>query len=951
MPQIIKNHLNLSALIFLFCLMYKTTALSQNSIEMRAVFNSGSKLIHIDQTIVYNNTTDKELKTIYLNDWSNSYSTKSTPLAERFADEFKTTFHFAKNEDRGFTAVTAINQGTTELEFERLEDHPDVIKVELGKPLKPGGSYNIHLHYSVQVPNDKFTRYGITNEGDFNLRYWYITPAIYNGKWNYFSNKNLDDAFVPKAKIEMEIEYPENFTLISELNNISTTTQHGKKITVLKGSDRINSKLFLTQKNTFKTIETDFFNIQSNIDEENIKASEVAILTDKVAKFITENLGEYPHEKVLLTQIDYKKAPIYGLNLLPDFIRPFPDTFQYELKILKTTLHNYLENTLLTNPREDQWLLDGLQIYYLMKYIEQNYPDMKILGSLANVWGVRSFHASDLKFNDQYNFLYMHMARSNLDQPLDMPKDSLLKFNKNISNKYKAGVGLKYLDEYINAQIMESSIYQFLKENKLKQTEPKVFEAILKSKTSKDINWFFEDYVQTTKKIDYRIKKVKKGKDSIKVTIQNKRNNSMPISLFSIKDDKIVSKQWIDGFKDTKTITLAKNGIDKLALNYDNNIPEINLRNNWKSLRGFFHNDKPFQFRLFKDAEDPYYNQVFFMPEFEYNFYDGFSPGLKLYNKTLLSKNFLYKISPKYAIKSKQIVGSASVNFITRKANKSNFYTRYGLSGSYFNYAPNLSYGSFTPSVTFKFRNENDFRDNSGRYLMLRYVNISREVDPTGEFKTEGEPNYSVFNARYGEANPNLKHYSSWFTDMQLAKDFGKLSATLEFRSLTESNRQYNLRVFFGTFLYNNTYKSSDFFSYALDRPTDYLFDYNYLGRSEQTGLLSQQLIIAEGGFKSRLKTPFASQWITTMNASTTIWRYIMAYGDVGVVKSHNTSPNFVYDAGIRLNLVEDYFELYLPVYSNLGWEIGQKDFDQSIRFIVTLSPKTLLRLFTRRWY
>ena len=133
--------------------------------------------------------------------------------------------------------------------------------------------------------------------------------------------------------------------------------------------------------------------------------------------------------------------------------------------------------------------------------------------------------------------------------------------------------------------------------------------------------------------------------------------------------------------------------------------------------------------------------------------------------------------------------------------------------------------------------------------------------------------------------------------------------------------------------------------------PTDYLFDYDYLGRSEEQGLLSQQLIIAEGGFKSKLPQPFANQWITTLNTSATLWRYIMVYGDVGIIKNQNFHPKFVYDSGIRLNLVEDYFELYLPIYSNLGWEIGQPNYDQKIRFIVTLSPKTLLGLFTRRWY
>ena len=141
-------------------------------------------------------------------------------------------------------------------------------------------------------------------------------------------------------------------------NEIGDTTT-----TIFKGKDRINSKFSLVKLNDYNTVETDFFNIQSNIDTENLEPAEVAIATDRVAQFITNNLGDYPHEKVLLTWIDYKKDPIYGLNLLPDFIRPFEDTFQYELKLLKTTLKVYLENTLLINPREEQWLLDGIHVY------------------------------------------------------------------------------------------------------------------------------------------------------------------------------------------------------------------------------------------------------------------------------------------------------------------------------------------------------------------------------------------------------------------------------------------------------------------------------------------------------------------------------------------------------------------------------------------------------------
>lgn len=81
------------------------------------------------------------------------------------------------------------------------------------------------------------------------------------------------------------------------------------------------------------------------------------------------------------------------------------------------------------------------------------------------------------------------------------------------------------------------------------------------------------------------------------------------------------------------------------------------------------------------------------------------------------------------------------------------------------------------------------------------------------------------------------------------------------------------------------------------------------------------------------------------------VWNWIEIYSDFGLVKNKYTRPEFIYDSGIRLNLVTDYFELYFPVYSNLGWEISQNKYSEKIRFVITLSPKTLMNLFTRKWF
>ncbi|GGG43581.1 metalloprotease [Bizionia arctica] len=907
--------------------------------------------IKISQTITYFNNTDDTLDVIYLNDWNQSFATKTTPLAKRFEEEYSNEFHFAQNDDRGYSVITSIDQNGNNLEFDRVKDHIDVVRVDLETPLKPKQSYTIHLNYIVQVPSDKFTRYGVSNDGDFNLRYWYMTPAVYNGEWQYSSNKNLDDMFIPPADISLELNVPSTFQITSELNQVDSFQKDSMTTVKLEGKNRVNNKLFLTKEKRFNQIQTDYFTMVSSVDEENLNLIDNMVAIDQISAFLTENLKPYPHEKLLITRIDYKKNPIYGLNLLPDFIRPFPDKFQYELKILKTAVNNYLENILFLNPRKDQWIIDGLQTYYLMKYVEEYYPDMKISGTLSKIWGIKSFHASQLAFNDQYPFLYMHMARENIDQPLLMAKDSLLKFNLNIANKYKAGVGLRYLDYYIDEAVVESSIKEYITEYTFIESNTSDFERILKANSDKDINWFFTDYLQTKKHIDFTISDFEESRDSVKVTIKNKTKANVPISVFVLDKDEVISKTWVADVIDTKTITIPKGTGTRVVLNQDLIIPEFDLRDNTKSLTNSLFN-RPVQFRLLKDIEDPAYNQVFFMPIIEFdNIYDGIVLGIKAYNKTVLKKAFNYKISPQYGTKSNSLTGSISLGYTQYIENTSDLFSiSYGASGSYSSYAEDLFVRKITPGVSMQFRDKSNLRSNKKQYITARYVDIHRDDNPDVT-QDATEPNYSVLDLRYNNINKGLKDYTAWFTDVQFGKDFGKLAFNYEYRKLTENNRQYNLRFFTGIFLYNKSYETSDYFSYALDRPTDYLFDYNYYGRSEDTGLFSQQLIIAEGGFKSKLDTPYANQWISTINGSATIWKYILAYGDIGLLKNHGDKFEFVYDTGIRVSLIPDYFELYFPVYSNLGWEVAQAQYAEKIRFIVTLDLKTLFGLFTRRWY
>ena len=921
---------------------------SQNKNNLNVTLNPETHVLSIKQELIYHNASKDTLTSIYLNDWNNAYSQKNTPLAKRFAEEFNKGLHLAKEKNRGYTTIFELkNKADNSLVWTYL-DSDDLIKVTLANPLLPNQKTALYLEYNTKLPSDKFTGFGRDSNGNYNLKYWYLWPAIYhNHKWELHSNKNLDDGAFSPTDYSIKFKFPKNLKLTSNFKEQLLKEGSTYKEIILEGKSRKECTIILNHKSDYQTFVTEYFTLKTNFKVKGYPEEMKAVSISNVLGFVNTYFKDYPHEFLLVSQFEYNKNPLYGLNQLPTFLQPYPKQFLFEVGLLKTLLNNYLKETIYTNPRKEKWITDAIQSYLMMRFADIYYPDSKLIGKFSNTWLFRSFHFSKMSFNDQYPFLYMLMARKNLDQPLTTSADSLIKFNFKIANKYKAGLGLTYLGNYIGTANVDQSIKDFYNASQLKPINAALFQEILKTTTNKDVNWFFNEYISTNRRIDFKIKETIKTKDSITITLKNKTGTNVPISLTGLKKDSIVSQYWFTDVLDEKKFTIPWNKEDKLVLNYNKVIPEYNQRDNWKSLKGFLSSNKKVNFHFFQDAENPYRNQIFYVPIVDYNLYDGISTGLRLYNKTFLERPFVYDINPAYALKEKAFVGSGKFNYRKYYKNTSLYIANYRIGGSSYHYAPGLRFYSLTPSVIFGFRPK-DLRSNKKEFISIRYINIFRDrVTSLEDDKTD--PDYSVFNLKFIHANNNALNHISYFADFQLASNFSKVSFNFEYRKLFENNRQVNLRLFLGKFIKNNT--NTDFFSYALDRPTDYLFDYNYYGRSENSGLFSQQLVIAEGGFKSKLNNPYANDWMATANVSFNLWKWIELYGDAGFIKNKGNNERFVYDSGIRLNLVTDYFELYFPIYSNNGWEISQPQYDEKIRFIVTISPRTLISLFTRRWY
>lgn len=925
------------AFFCVFCIFFAAKVSAQHESKLKIRIDADEHLVHVEQQLTFYNQTDRSLSEIILSDWNNAYSAKNTPLAKRFSDEFVRSFHFAKDEEHGHTTLHSITSGDTIL-WHRPESQVDLIAVDLKTPILPGEKRIFTLQYTLKLPSAKFTGHGF-HENGYHLRNWFLTPArIEDGEFLKNSHNNLDDISNGHFNVNLEIENPEAFIVTTDLDKVSSR--------IFEGKNRIDFALYLERKSDFLSYRNAFIDVENNLKPEKTDDIQRAIIVDRIVNFVREKLGDYPNRKIVVSQDDYNKNPFYGLNQLPSFLKVFPQDFIYELKFLRTYTNNFLKQSVALDARKDNWIYDAIQVNLMMDYIDTYHSQAKLTGNLSQFRLLKSYNITNLQFNGQYNYFYMLMARKNLDQPLSTPKDQLIKFNEQIASKYYAGITLKFLDSYLGDDIVEKSIREFYKTAKINDVSSADFASILRKNTDRDIDWYFRSMIATNDIMDYKFREVKKDNDSVRFKIKHRTDREIPVPVYGLKKNQVVFKEWITTVDPDSIYVIPRNDADKIVLNYKYELPEYNMRNNWRALKRFNFSHRPVKFVFFKDLEDPYYNQVLYVPTLSYNLYDGLTPGLRFYNKTMLDKRFIFDINPAYSTNTESLAGSASLSFNQNVRNSKLYHVRYAVGGSKSHYAPDAAYFKFTPIVQFRFR-PHDLRDNKKQLLSLRQVVVHR--DPTN-YQIDGDTqDYSVTNLRYVDNRTELTQHYTFFADFQAATNFGKAAVEFQYRKLFENNRMLSLRFYGGSFLYNKT--QSNYFSFSLDRPTDYLFDYNYYGRSESSGFFSQQLILAEGGFKSKLANPFANQWLTTVNTGFTVWNWIEVYGDAGFLKSRNQNEQFVYDSGIRLNLVTDYFEVYLPVYSNNGWEVSKNSYAERIRFIITLSPGTLLNLFTRKWF
>ena len=943
--MIIENKFSFKILIFVLSISITKVSFSQDSIDysINASLLTETDQLVIKQKISFTNQNDL-LNKIYLNDWANSYSSTKSPLADRLVEEYTRSFYLSAKSKRGYTLISNIYVNGIKAKWKRNQNNLDIIEIIFEKPIEKG-IVNIDLSYIIKLPSSKYTGYGKIKKDQYFLENFFITLCNFDGlKQIFYSNLDLEEVPINSSKFGIELKIDKDLNIYSSLDLTDFSRENGESIFFFE-SNKIKQVIFLIGKNdlNIKEFELDEKLINININSKDFELESQKASMEKIFEFIKSIDAINQPSKILITNEKYSKRPFYGLSIMPTFLNSFSRSFEFEIKVLSVYLQFLIKENFNLDSRKDYWFESGLYYYLMLKYLKNKYPDKLILDEILKQpflrFLLKGYKLSSLASDDLFLHFHEFMIRRNLHQEIILPKNELTRYNEQIGNPSQSALLFNYL---INSYKLEMDQFLLIikKENLSGEKLVRKFQIFFNTNDLDN----FDQYLNKRSSIDLSFENIELERDSIKFVVKEKNDIQIPFSVGFVSKESKIDVIDFDSKSIDKKFAYQNRDYEYLQINPYDNLPEFNRNNNVKRIDpgGF----KKLKFSFVKDIEDPYSNQIFYNPRLNFNAYDGILVGTRLNNKTIKSRPFIFVAEPFYSTRERTFVGSFSGLF-SKYIENSNYYLRtFSFSSSTYHYDQGLRYRSLGASYSIFKRNKN-LRDNRKQALVFSLQYVNREKNAFQNLS----PDYNVGSINYIFSNKGALNYFTLIGKTEFSSKFGKIHLTTDYRHLTKSGRQLSLRLFAGKFFWKNT--SSSYFDFALDRPTDYLFQYQYLGRSEQTGIYSQQFIFAEGGFKSKFINPYSNDLLATLNAGFGLWKWLEGYLDFGLIKNKNEKSRFLFDSGMRINVLPDYLELFFPIYNSNGFELTDKliPYSEKIRFLLTLQPKTLTKLFTRKWF
>lgn len=477
-----------------------------------------------------------------------------------------------------------------------------LMTVQLNEPLLPGKSIKLAMKFNSQIPV-QIRRSGRNNfEGvDYTMTQWYPKIAEYD-RDGWMTDEYIGREFHGVwGDFDVKITMPSKYVIggTGYLQNPEQTGHdyplNGKdfqpttdKITWHFVAPKVHDFAWAADPDfnhdvriTKSGLELHFFYLKDSTITKNWK--DLQEYTEKNFEIMDGIFGKYPYKQYSVIQggdggMEYPMATmIVGKGRFPGLVSV----------MVHESIHSWYYGLLATNENKYPWMDEGFT----------QFAQYHVLDSL--------YKRNKLNPVQPAYQRYLSIATNPDAEPLSTHADF---YHKNriygINSYYKGSVFLKQLEYIIGKDVFYDGMRNYYYNWRFKHPTPTDFKREMEKVSGMNLDWYFQQFLGTTKTIDYGIEEVIDNKKSTAVRITREGQMPMPVELaIELKNGETkyiyIPLKAMRGTKNVDTnvwkvqspwpwthpvyelqLSIKKDDIERIVLDPSSRVADINKRNN-----------------------------------------------------------------------------------------------------------------------------------------------------------------------------------------------------------------------------------------------------------------------------------------------------------------------------------------------------------------------------------
>ena len=546
--------------------------------HIQAKLDDVTDVLTANQSLIYTNNSPDTLHVLYFHLYQNAFLKGGYLEQLNLANGFKQKFGRYELAGKGTEIEKVIVNGKKVMHTIDFS----IMKVYLSEPILPRKEARIEIDFKTYFDNGGNQRRRMKmfadNAGNkqYDVVHWYPRICVYDRKFGWETDQHLGKEFYGDfGEFNVALTLPNHYIMdgTGELQNEAEVLPNElrKKLDLKNFRSKPweeKASVLIEPNGTYKTWKYRSVNTHDfawvcdptfRIDEvllpmPNNPRGEVrcialvqephasgwldaASFNAKIIETYSKYFGTYAYPKMIVA--DAREGMEYPMITLDNGRSPgYYGLFSHEIA------HNWFFGMVGTNETYRASLDEGFTqflTHWAMSRLTREVKQVKTKSPWLNKY------YKPMPILDQTVIMgYLRDAINQNDMPLNTHSDD---FNGALNHGggyghvyYKTATMLYNLQYVLGDDLFLAAMQHYFNQWKMAHPYTEDFRNSIIQYTKVDLNWFFDQWLETTKSIDYGIKKVKQKKDTLQIELVRKGAMQMPIDILIIAEDSTQTK-------------------------------------------------------------------------------------------------------------------------------------------------------------------------------------------------------------------------------------------------------------------------------------------------------------------------------------------------------------------------------------------------------------------------